>query len=60
MTVTESKGVLTITLPLDKKGYASKSGKSVVHATTGAPLRTGVLVGSKPLIISLSAYTDAR
>jgi hypothetical protein len=51
------KGVLTITIPVNPEPKPSSSGKSLVIASTGGNIVTNCLVGGKPLIIGLNAYT---
>lgn len=51
------KNNLVITIPFDKKGSQSASGKSLVHATTSGNKTTEVEVDGKPLVIGLNAYT---
>lgn len=50
--------VITCELPM-KKGEAevSKSGKSLMHASTNGNLNTGLKVNGSDLIVGLNAYT---
>ena len=48
---------LVITIPLNKSGTVSKSGKTMVHASTHGNVATAVLVNGQPLTIGLNAYT---
>ena len=50
---------LVITIPFNAKGKASKSGKSMVHASTNGNVTTDLEVGGKMLTIGLNAYTSA-
>lgn len=50
---------LVITIPLDKTGVKSKTGKTRVHASTHGNIATSVLVNDQPLTIGLNAYTRA-
>jgi len=51
---------LVITMPLNKKGVLSGSGKSNVHASTNGNKDTGVQINGKNLILGLNAYTSAK
>lgn len=51
---------LVITIPFDKKGKDSASGKTNLHATTSGAVKTEVEVNGKPLQISLNAYTSKK
>jgi len=48
---------LVITIPFNKKGVASGSGKSMVHATTSGNKVTELEVNGKLLVLGLNAYT---
>lgn len=48
---------LVITIPFDKKGAPSASGKTMVHASTRGNLATTVQVDGKTLVVGLNAYT---
>jgi len=48
---------LVITLPFNKAGNDSKSGKTKVHATTNGNIATTVDVNGKQLIVGVNAYT---
>ena len=55
---TEGKDAfLTIKCKLPKKAEESKSGKSLLHASTNGNLNTGLKIGGKDLIVGLNAYT---
>jgi hypothetical protein len=50
-------GNLVITLPLDKEGRPSSTGKTNIHATTNGGVKVpDVIVNGKPLTISVNAY----
>lgn len=50
---------IVLTLPFDKKGKASKSAKSMVHATTGGNVETEVDAGNgKKMKIGVNVYTS--
>lgn len=51
---------LIITMPFDKKGSISKSGKSRVHASTNGNKDSDLEVDGKPLTIGLNAYTPLK
>lgn len=51
---------LILTLPFDKAGKDSGSGKSLVHSTTNGGEKTSVKVGDKDLIVSVNAYTSKK
>ena len=46
---------LIITIPISPR--TSKSGKSLVIASTGGNVATGLEHGGKPVILGLNAYT---
>lgn len=48
---------LVITLPFNKTGNDSKSGKTKVHATTNGNQASTVEVNGKQLIVGVNAYT---
>lgn len=50
-------GDLVITLPLDKKGKPSKTGKTNVHASTKGNVKTEVEVNGQKLVVGVNAYT---
>lgn len=52
------KGQLVITIPLNKKPQPSKSGKSLVVASTGGFVSTSAEVGGKEVKLSLNAIVD--
>lgn len=51
------KDTLVITVPLDKKGTPSSTGKTMVHGSTRGNTNTGLQVNGKALIVGLNAYT---
>jgi hypothetical protein len=51
---------LILTLPFNPKGRSSKSGKSLVHASTDGNVATTTEVNGKPLVIGVNAYTLNR
>ena len=52
-------GVLTITIDTAKKPEPSKSGRSLIVASTRGNIDSGVQVNGKKLIIALNAYVSA-
>lgn len=50
---------LIITIPFNKKGKVSASGKSNVHASTNGNKETEVEVNGKRLTVGVNAYTKA-
>lgn len=59
MKVTIKDGILTISMPIEKKLELSKSGKSLVVASSRGNVETDVKVEGKPLYIGLNAYIKA-
>ena len=57
MTVTSDGKKLTITIEIDP--HASKSGKSLVIASTGGNLATECKYEGKPVVVGLNAYVKA-
>lgn len=53
-------GNLIITMPFDKKGTASGSGKSMVHATTSGNIELKVEGFEKPLKVGINVYTPKK
>lgn len=51
------KKMLVITCELPDKPEESKSGKSLLHATTNGNLNTGLKVNGKDLIAGINVYT---
>lgn len=49
-------GNLVITIPLETEERESKSGKTIVVATTGGNKETDLKVKGKPVVIGLTAY----
>jgi hypothetical protein len=49
---------LVITIPLNKSPNPSKSGKTLVVATTGGFMATTATVQDKPVKVSLNAIID--
>jgi hypothetical protein len=52
-------GILTITIPVNASPAASKTGKSLIVASTGGNLASTAQVNGKPVIIGLNAYIKA-
>ena len=53
--------VIRAKLPTSKKDVvASKSGKSLMYASTNGNLNTGLKVNGSDLIVGLNAYTKAK
>lgn len=59
MVVTLEKDTLVIRLPLLKESKPSKTGKTVVVATSGGNQVTTVSIKGKPLIVGVNAYVKA-
>jgi hypothetical protein len=55
ITVTVAKGVMTITIPM-QKAAPSSSGKSMVVATTSGNITTDCIIDGKPVVLGLNAY----
>lgn len=55
-TVTVKKDTIVIEIPRQSPA-ASKSGKSMVHATTNGNVATTAQIDGKPLHIGVNAYT---
>lgn len=56
MAKVEIKGEnLVITIPVSKKGRPSKSGKTLIVATTGGFLTTTAEIDGKPIRVSVNA-----
>jgi hypothetical protein len=55
--VDKAKGVVTITLPIEKR--TSKSGKNVLIASTGGGMKTSATFEGKEVTINVSAYVKA-
>lgn len=51
---------LVITAKLPKKADKSKSGKSLLYATSNGNLNTGLKIQGSDLIVGLNAYTKAE
>lgn len=49
--------LLVITCKLPAKPEPSKSGKSLLHASSNGNLNTGLKIGGSDLIVGLNAYT---
>lgn len=59
MQVEIKDNTVVITLPFDKDGRDSKSGKTKVHASTNGNRPCGVkLPNGKELVVGVNAYTD--
>jgi hypothetical protein len=50
------KGQLVLSLPVEANPMPSKSGKTILVATTRGPQSTTVIHDGKPLIVSINAY----
>jgi hypothetical protein len=48
---------LIITIPFDKAGQRSATGKTMVHASSKGNIDTGVVHNGEKLIVGLNAYT---
>ena len=59
MKVTIDKGVLNISIPVNKVPAPSKSGKTLIVASTGGNQATTASIDGKPVIIGLNAYIKA-
>lgn len=59
VTINEKEKTVTITLPLNTNPSASKSGKSLLVATTRGNINSGVQFKGKPLVVSVNAYIHA-
>lgn len=55
MTVKIEKNVMTITIPLQTP-KPSKSGKTMLVASTGGNVVTDATVNGKPVVLGLNAY----
>lgn len=56
MKVTIEKGELVIRIPMAKKPAPSKSGKTLIVATSGGNQKTDCEVGGKKVTVGLNAY----
>ena len=56
ITIKIEKDKLIITAPIPKKLTPSKSGKSLVVASTHGNVATDVLIEGKPVMLGLNAY----
>lgn len=59
MKVEIKDGHLIISIPVNDPPVASKSGKSLLIASTNGTTTTNILVKGKPLKVGLNAYTEA-
>lgn len=59
MTIEETATELVITIPKQKPFKESKSGKSLVVATTHGNIPTSTIIDGKPLTIGVNAYIKA-
>jgi len=50
---------LVVTIPFDSTGHESKSGKTMIHASSGGNQPTALQIDGKPIVIGLNAYTRA-
>lgn len=60
MTVEIKDNNLVITLPFNKAGERSASGKSLTHASTKGNKATELDVNGKKLVIGVNAYTPTK
>lgn len=58
MHVTIEKGELIVRIPLLDKPTRSKSGKTLLVATSGGNVVTEAIVDGKPVTIGLNAYIE--
>jgi len=56
MKVRKRKGMLVITLPVVDPPMKSKSGKTVLVATSKGPRRTAVKSNGQPVVVNVNAY----
>lgn len=56
VTVDEKKGVIVIEAPINKEPAMSKSGKTLIVATTSGALKTGAMLQGKEVVLNLTAY----
>lgn len=59
LNATIANGVLTITVPVNAAPQASKTGKSLVVASSHGNVPTTAMVNGKPVVIGLNAYIRA-
>lgn len=59
MKATLKDGILTIEIPANANPVASKTGKSLVVASTQGNKATALIVNGKPVVIGLNAYIAA-
>lgn len=55
VSINKAKNVLTIEIPL-MEPQASKSGKSILVASTQGNIKTSTMFNGKPLTVSVNAY----
>lgn len=56
-TLSKDEKTLILEIPFSKKGKESKSGKSLVHASTNGNVEADLEVGGKTLTVGINAYT---
>jgi hypothetical protein len=56
MKVRFRKGMLVVMLPLIKPSRKSKSGKTLLVASSHGPRRTALRMDGKPVVVMLAAY----
>lgn len=56
MTVKIDKGIMTITIPVEKKLEPSSTGKTRMVASSGGNIRTDIMVEDKNLFVGVNAY----
>lgn len=57
MKVTVKDNTLIIEIPFDAKGHPSRSGLTMLHASTGGNQPTAIEVRGKNLVVGVNAYT---
>jgi hypothetical protein len=56
MQVTIENGFLTIKVPVNKPLVPSKSGKTLLVASSGGNVTTTAMVEGRPVVVGLNAY----
>lgn len=56
VSIDEKTNEIIITLPLNKKGTLSKTGKSLVIASTAGALTSETTLGEKPIIVNATIW----
>lgn len=54
--VSDDESCLVITIPFEEDPEESKSGKTIIQASTHGAMQTDVEIDGKPLFVSLNAY----